>query len=606
MKIFALPKTTAWTMLCVLIIILAGAYIARQSWQTAKVESLFTGPTQLCVHKEDLYYPRTYDPAAANPAEPQPEIQAHSLQSIPFHSQTAENEMDWVDGDSRDEIAAAMEKYASQMRQSMAQSRLNYTSAYKERLVSQLQVITPEKGTLYPPNLCAPYVSWKDPQNNVWQISIELDGETHTFITRQTRWRFPKKLWDQIREKAVTQNAGLIIKGIQIDENTGDRIGDIQATEPIPFRVSADPADNYIVYRLVEPPFSTHKTPNVYIRDIRQDDAELFLSARREYCLNCHNFSSKQGNTGKLAFQVRSMVKVRNKLPTYLAIYDIDKQEGFKVRLPFEIQMTTFMAWSPDSNKLAYSANQKVATIKPIIIETQFAAMGASDIAVYDIENNDTYLVPGASDPNILEIYPRWSPDGNRMIFSRSPVGAHPSQILYDLYVLDLNETQNPTPRPIEGACQNGRSNYYARFSPDGKWLSFCQSDGGDLIRSSSELCLLPGTLQGPAHRLECNTENAADSWYSWSANSRWIVFSSKRGSGVYAYLYMTHIDDHGHASPAIPLPIAEEPYSSFNIPEFIHERPNIDEKKLFESLRVEPLPRDIQLRDSDRGSSQS
>jgi hypothetical protein len=44
--------------------------------------------------------------------------------------------------------------------------------------------------------------------------------------------------------------------------------------------------------------------------------------------------------------------------------------------------------------------------------ETQLAGMATSDIAIYDTERNDTWLVPGASDPNQLEIYPYWTPDG--------------------------------------------------------------------------------------------------------------------------------------------------------------------------------------------------
>ena len=119
------------------------------------------------------------------------------------------------------------------------------------------------------------------------------------------------------------------------------------------------------------------------------------------------------------------------------------------------------------------------------------------------------------------------------------------------------------------------------------------------MIRATSDLYIMPGTLSGPSHRLECNVDYAADSWYSWSANSRWIVFASKREGGVYAYLYLTHISEDGHASPAIPLPIEEKPSISFNIPEFIHNRPAIPENELFDALRVEQEPVTVQLRKS-------
>lgn len=600
MKLFS-PRAFIPVSACTIVGILVITLLVWRSTSGGRLSELFEGPVTICKSEKALFYPRLYDSSVNDQVSQN--AASEPVEHISSPESAQDGEMEWVDGEARGEIEAAMRKYTSQMDRNTALSRPNYHSAYREQIANQLRIVSPEDGSLYPANLCPPYVSWKDPCNNLWRVEVEFGGETQKFVTDETRWKFPQPLWERVRESAVSRNASVVVKGITRDEQTGNRLGDIHATEPFHFRISEHPADPYLVYRLVEPPFSTHKTPDIFVRDIRKERDEIFLSARREYCLNCHNFSSKQGNTGKLAFQVRSMVKVMNDLPTYLAVYDIDKREGFKVRLPFEIQMTTFMAWSPDGGKLAYSANQKVATLKPIVFETQFAAMGASDIAIYDLDRGDTYLVPGASDPNVLEIYPLWSPDGSKLVFSRSPVGAHPSQILYDLYVLDLGTTENPTPQPIEGAAENGRSNYYARFSPDGKWFTFCQSDGGDLIRSSSDLYILPGSLQGPARRLECNADHAADSWYSWSSNSRWIVFASKREGGIYASLYLTHIDDGGHASPAIPLPVDEKAYWSFNIPEFVRDLPPIDENDLFDALRVEPKPREVRLREISQGT---
>jgi hypothetical protein len=373
----------------------------------------------------------------------------------------------------------------------------------------------------------------------------------------------------------------------------------IQASQPVRFRISRDPADDYIVYRLVAPPFSSLKTPDIFIRDIGKDEPRLFLSARRKYCINCHCFSSKEGNAGKLSLQVRSLAAAGQKLPVYLGVYDIDRQSGHRVQLPFEIQMTTFMQWSPDGQKLAFSANQKIVAMKPILYETQLAGMSTSDIAIYDLVQNEAYLLPGASDPNQLEIYPCWTPDGRSLVFSQTPVGAHPAFMSFDLYVLPLDAGGKAVARPIEGAAANGRSNYFPHFSPDGKWLSFCQSDGGDLIRSSSDIYLKPANLEGPAHFLECNAPYAADSWHSWSSNGRWLVFASKRDGGVYASLYLTHIDDEGHASPAVPLPITERPDASYNIPEFVAHDPGAGDAGLFEAIRVEQEPLAVMEREA-------
>ncbi len=604
MKVFPPWALKAGIILVLIILVGAGGLLAYQAHHNAIQNALFDGPFEVCERESPSFYPKVNYNTAEYTAGENGHGSSEMWGASKFSTESDAGEIAWVDGEARDEVEEAMRKHADRVKENLDLTRLRYASVYKDRRPSQsLQIVFPNDGSIFPPNLCAPYVSWEDPTNTLWQVCVQFNEESEplTFITSKKRWRFPKSLWRQICENAGADKPCLFVKGIELGES-GQKSGSIQASETVHFTISKDPADNYIVYRLVAPPFSSYKTPDIYSRDIREDKPKSFLSARRQYCLNCHNFSSKQGQTGKLALQVRSLVKVENNLPTYLAIYDIDKQKGFKVRLPFEIQMTTFMSWTRDGSKLAYSANQKVAALKPIVFETQLAGMATSDIAIYDLDNNDTYLVPGASDPNLLEIYPEWSPDGSQLIFARSPVGDHPAHILYDLCILDLNGENEPVARPIEGASNNSRSNFYPHYSPDGKWLSFCQSDGGDLIRSSSDIYLKAADLTGPARRLEFNVDSAADSWHSWSSNSRWLVFASKREGGVYAYLYLSHIDDEGHASPAIPLPIEERPLASFNIPEFAAHLPTIREKELFNAIRVEPEPREVHKREFSKG----
>jgi Tol biopolymer transport system component len=216
------------------------------------------------------------------------------------------------------------------------------------------------------------------------------------------------------------------------------------------------------------------------------------------------------------------------------------------------------------------------------------ATQAFSDIAIYDVASQEVWLLPGADRPDRLEIYPRWTLDGKALVFCSAPAGQHPARMAYDLNIIPYNDGAGGTPRPIPGASGNGRSNYYPRFSPDGRWLSFCQCDGGDLIRPSSDIYLLPASLEGEAHRLESNDPYAADSWHSWSSNSRWLVFASKRDDGVYARLYLTEIDEQGHASPAVRLPIREDPLKSFNIPESLAADPQVSERDLYEAIRVQ------------------
>ena len=66
------------------------------------------------------------------------------------------------------------------------------------------------------------------------------------------------------------------------------------------------------------------------------------------------------------------------------------------------------------------------------------------------------------------------------------------------------------------------------------------------------------------------------DSYHSWSSNSRWIVFSSRRDDGLFTRLYIAHIDADGVAGKPFMLPQRDpqqyyaDLFRSYNVPEFI------------------------------------
>ena len=255
--------------------------------------------------------------------------------------------------------------------------------------------------------------------------------------------------------------------------------------------------------------------------------------------------------------------------------------------------------WSPDRKKLALSANQKLVTYAPVVHETQYTGQPTSDIGIYDAERGDAFLLPGASDPWVLELLPEWTPDGESVVFCVTDPGIHPADSIFDMKVVPYNGGRGGKARFIPGASHNGMSSHYARFSPDRRWMAFCQSVREYNIQPSSDLCLMRGDLTGGARRLECNALYAADSWHSWSSNSKWLLFASKRDDGVYARVYFTHIDGEGRASPAVSLPLMRESLMCFNIPEFVARRPDVTEAALFDAIQVDRPYREVKLRET-------
>ena len=64
-----------------------------------------------------------------------------------------------------------------------------------------------------------------------------------------------------------------------------------------------------------------------------------------------------------------------------------------------------------------------------------------------------------------------------------------------------------------------------------------------------------------------------SDTYHSWSSNSRWFVFASKRGDGQYGKPYFAYISPDGTAGKPFVLPQKDPEhydytFKSYNIPE--------------------------------------
>lgn len=469
--------------------------------------------------------------------------------------------------------------------------RLLNPSTYEEHFLPEFPtILNPPDNALFPANFSAPFVEWTDARNDLWQVVLRVEGQVlWSRLSREKRVAIGDDAWERLARGDLRGRRAIVeVRGVKRSGLWGRERETVDVSAPVSLAVSPDAADAAVVYRIVTPPFDRTKTPNMYIRRLDEKEDRPFLLSRRQYCFNCHTFPPAGDTVDRIALQVRYVGSEKSELPVYFAVVDLKTGKAVRADLPFKAQMTTFMSWAPDGQRLAYSANQSLVTMRPVVHETQSAGEPESDIAVWDSRTNTTWLVPGASEPETIEIFPCWTPDGKSIIFSRAPAGLHPALTKYQLWIVALDGPNAGKARPIPGAEAPDKSSYYARFSPDGKWFSFTRSDSGTLIKSSSDIWIMRADLTGGARPLESNVPHAADSWHSWSRNGRWLVFASKRDDGIYARLYFTHIGEDGRATPAVELPVGRLPLASFNLPEFVPEPPAVSERALYDSIGVD------------------
>jgi tetratricopeptide (TPR) repeat protein len=451
----------------------------------------------------------------------------------------------------------------------------------------------PKEGTIFPPEFPAPEFLWGDSLNSQTRWHIRLQGnngrELYQTIVRSTKWRPDSSSWRNIKSASRTDTIHLTIIGEQRNFNRYK-----YSSGRSSFSFSQDSVGGLIFYRAVPLPFG-YAVKNVnqiewYLGNIDGSKPKKILD-NIPVCANCHSFS---GN-GVLAMDIdyandKGSYIIANIEDTIQLSFDkiitwndFKKEDGvFTYGLLSQI--------SPDGRFVLSTVKDRSVFVPVDNLEySQLFFPIKGIIAVYDRESRKFYELKGACDKNYVQSNPNWSPNSTEIMYSRanrymsSKIDNSESVLLkvedaeefvtrqkdfkFDLYRLKFNDGEGDQAIPVEGASDNGKSNFFARYSPDGKWVVFCQSEDFMLLQPDSKLFIMPSN-GGQPRLMNCNTNNM-NSWHAWSPNSRWLVFSSKC-KGPYTQLFITHIDKNGNDSPPVFLENMAYDKKAVNIPEFI------------------------------------
>jgi hypothetical protein len=369
-------------------------------------------------------------------------------------------------------------------------------------------------------------------------------------------------------------------------------------------RIAADPIDPYVVYRYLPPVYDKWGRMSLRQRDLRSFEERVLFDNQRigGACFNCHTFLNHR--TGQMLLQFRpgsgsshgpAMILVRN-----------GRAEKVDTRVAGKGGAAAYIAWHPSGKLLAFSRNSLAQIFHTAGVEVREVVDRDSDLGHYAVDTGQVYTVPEISRPDRLETFPTWSPDGRYLYFCSAPALADKRTLLlqfdkvqYDLVRIayDAASGRWGHVETVVAAARLGKSISLPQISPDGRFLMFCGHDYGSfpIFQPSSDLYMLDLSLVGTPgeaapRRLDEINSPRSDSYHTWSSNSRWVLFSSKREDGLFARLYIAHLGDGGHFGKPFVLPQQDPEFygrclMTYNRPELLAEPVTVSAAELARAM---------------------
>jgi len=433
-----------------------------------------------------------------------------------------------------------------------------------------------------PPNIAPLNFVIREPGRK-YRVTIQaVAGGPIEVVSKTGEIAIPQRKWRDL----LSRNAG---KELRFDVCVKTEAGTWNRYQTIVNTIAKEKIDPYLVYRYMTPSSYFPKPMRICQRNIEGFEERDLLDTRSfgDGCAHCHTFIGN--NPERMLLGMRSV-----SLPS-ATLYGHDGRVD-KIGEKFG-----YTAWHPSGRIVTYSVNDVRQFFHNARTEIHDVVDLDSAIFYYDVEAAKVKTAPAIADRKRLETYPAWTPDGKVLYFCSAPLlwegtptvpPARYREVKYDLMCIryDVETDRWGTLETVLRAADTGLSILLPRVSPDGRSLLFCMAEYGcfPVYQPTSDLYLMD--LQTRAYHKVSISSEYADAWHSWSSDSRWIVFSSKRQGGLFTRPFISHVGAEGQFGKPFVLPqrspsFYDSCYHVYSTPELVTGPVPVDTKKLVQAI---------------------
>ena len=426
----------------------------------------------------------------------------------------------------------------------------------RERMADSIEGMFPDYRDVTVPCNIAP-LNFRVGGAGSFTVTVNGEHGNYVFKARKGLVRFPVAKWHSMLDAE---------KGNTLKVSVASANG---YSDAFTWTIAQDSIDKYMSYRLIEPAYEVWSGIQIVERDMESFKTVVLGDNRNadQCCMNCH--TSNRNGTSFMHLRGANGGTILNRNGKTMKLKTSTDQTG----------NTVYGDISADGRYGVFTTADITFAIHSRVDMKMEVYDKRSDLVVVDFDNLSVTNNGVTTGDDYQETFPCFSADGRSIFFCRAAHHEQPDSISdmhYDIAVVTFDPETGKMGNKVYTIvpAQDGLSFSHLKASPDGRWLMATAAQYGTfpVWHKESELWMVDLKNRTINNLPEVNAPGA-DTYHSWSSNSRWVVFASKRDDMVYGRPYIAYIGPDGTPGKPFVLPQTDpDKYTatlkSFNLPE--------------------------------------